>query len=71
MGQIFEVTEGGLRISFSSKSEFDRFNKDVVDVLMKLDNLLRLISPLPGMYLLSCEYEPRFIAYSAVVGQWL
>jgi hypothetical protein len=49
MGQIFEVTEKGLRIHFSSKSEFDKFYKEVVGVLMELDNLLRLISPLPGM----------------------
>jgi hypothetical protein len=48
-GQIFEVTEAGLRIHFSSKSEIDKFYKEVLDVLCKLDDLLRLLSPLPGM----------------------
>jgi hypothetical protein len=50
MGQIFEVTEAGLHITFSSKSELGRFYKDVVAVL---DNLLRVISPLPGTYFFS------------------
>jgi len=52
MGQIFDVTERGLRIHFASRSEFDEFYREVVGVLMKLDNLLRMISPLPGVYFL-------------------
>jgi len=47
MGQIFDVTECGLRITLSSKSEMDKFYKEIVAVLAKLDNLIRLISPLP------------------------
>jgi hypothetical protein len=49
IGQIFEVTEAGLRIHFSSKLEIDKFYKEVLGVLLKLGDLLRLLSPLPGM----------------------
>lgn len=49
-GQIFEVAEAGLRIHFSSKSDFDKFYKEVMGVLIKFDNLLRLVTPLSGVY---------------------
>lgn len=49
MGQIFEVAEVGLRLNLSSKSALGKFYHEVIAVLMKFDNVLRLISPLPGM----------------------
>ena len=56
MGQIFDVTEMGLRVHFTAKSEIDRFYRDVAGVLMKLDNLQRLISPLPGIFFSSWKF---------------
>jgi len=50
IGQIFEVTETGLRIQVFSKSELDKFYKEVLGMLLKLDDLLRLLSPLSGMF---------------------
>lgn len=49
MGQIFEIAELGLRLHFSSKLAIGKFYQEVIAVLMKFDNVLRLISPLPGM----------------------
>ncbi|KAF7970263.1 hypothetical protein HWV62_24528 [Athelia sp. TMB] len=46
-GQLVEVTEAGLRIHFACKSDFGKFYKEVTDITIKFDNLLRLISPLP------------------------
>lgn len=50
VGQLVEVTEAGLRLHFEGKADFGRFYKDVNDMAIKFDNLLRLISPLPGKY---------------------
>jgi hypothetical protein len=50
MGHIFEVTEEGLRLHLPSESELGKFYIQVNDVLTKFDHLLRLISPLPGVY---------------------
>lgn len=48
MGQIFEITEGGLQINFPGTATLPKFYREVTGVLTKLDNILRMISPLPG-----------------------
>ena len=50
MGQIFEITEGGLRIHFPGTTALPKFYREVTGVLMKLDNILRMILPLPGTH---------------------
>lgn len=48
IGQLFGIVELGLRINLSSKQGIETFYKDVVDVLLKFDELSRLITPLSG-----------------------
>lgn len=50
MGQIFEITEVGLQIHFPGSAALPKFYREVTGVLMKLDNVLRMISPLPGTH---------------------
>ncbi|KIM74996.1 hypothetical protein PILCRDRAFT_689319 [Piloderma croceum F 1598] len=53
MGQILELAESGLRIYLPSKLDIDKFYQDVIDVLIKSDELQVLISALPE----STEHE--------------
>lgn len=48
MGELFDVTEHGMTLHLSGPSEFDRWHKDVLQVLAQLDRLNRLIAPLRG-----------------------
>ena len=50
MGQIFEITEGGLQIHFPETAALPKFYREVTGILVKLDNILRMISPLPSSY---------------------
>lgn len=50
MGQIFEITEGGLQLHLPGAAALPKFYREVTGVLMKLDNILRMISPLPSTH---------------------
>ena len=50
-GQLIEATEAGLRLHCTCKGDFGTFFQAVQDVGVKLNNVLRLISPLSGMFL--------------------
>jgi GTP1/Obg family GTP-binding protein len=48
IAQLFSIAERGYLIRFPSYSELDKYHKEVLEVLTKMDHLYRLISPLPG-----------------------
>lgn len=64
--QICEVTEAGFNIHFTSTSNLDSFEKEVIGVRMKFENLMKSISPLPGKYFLWL-YRQCYIVLSLMV----
>lgn len=50
MGELFDVTERGINLRLAGSSEFDRWYKEVLDVLANLNQLNRLVAPLRGGY---------------------
>jgi hypothetical protein len=59
MSQLFDITERGFQIQFPSYSEMDKWYKEVLEVLNKMDRLYRILSPLPGTESLSIPHYVR------------
>jgi len=63
MAQLFDATERGFQIRLSSSSDVEKWQKEITQVLIKMDSLHRDLSPLPGVYrmainLASIDYLP-------------
>jgi hypothetical protein len=63
MAQLFDTTERGFQIRLSSSSDVEKWQKEITQVLIKMDSLHRDLSPLPGVYrmvinLASIDYLP-------------
>ena len=48
IAQLLDLAERGNRIRFARYSEIDRWYKEVLDILMKMESLHRIMLPLPG-----------------------
>lgn len=48
MAQLFDIAECGCRIRLPGYSELEKWDKEVTQVLTKMDQLQRILSPLPG-----------------------
>ncbi|EGO02210.1 hypothetical protein SERLA73DRAFT_178032 [Serpula lacrymans var. lacrymans S7.3] len=66
LSQIFATTEHGLSIRLLSIGDLGKFYKEILDTLMKMDNLERLASPLSVL----AEHEVFYFHMLQVIYQW-
>jgi hypothetical protein len=69
MSRLFDLTQYGYSIHFPRFSDMDKWHKEVLDVLVKMEALYRHILPLPGKLPLSTPGIRLIVRYLIVVAE--